>query len=172
MPSLITINSVDYLNVLSNTPSTNSVVFASELANLVKNVNFPTLFANDSIPTSKIKSIEGRNVAQMTLSGYNGSTSPGQIALRTITSANIGINAVKGPEGGVPSGTVIFYAGPDFERPDLPEGYHICDGSLLDKDAYADLFNAIGYRYGNDGSQKFKLPRLEIFQDCIPLIKL
>lgn len=172
MPSLITLNTVDYLNIFSSNPSTNSILFASEVANLVKNINFPTLFANDSIPTSKIKTIEGRNVAQMTLSGYNGPSSPGQIALKTITPANIAINGVKGPQGGVPAGSVIFYAGPDFERPDLPEGYKMCDGSFLNKDDYPELFNAIGYRYGNDGSQRFKIPKLEIFQDCIPLIKL
>ena len=172
MPSLITINTVDYINIFSNTPSTNSVLFASEIARLIKDVNFPTLLANDSIPTAKIKSIEGKNVAQTTLSGYNGPAAPGQIAFNTITSANVAVNGIKGPQGGVPSGTVIFYAGPDFERPDLPEGYHICNGTFLDKDAYPDLFNAIGYRYGNDGAQRFKIPKLEIFQDCIPLIKL
>ncbi len=56
---------------------------------------------------------------------------------------------------GLPSGIVVAFAG-DF--PKIPQGWHECDGSELDRNSYAQLFDAIGTRYGGDGNPIFRLP--------------
>jgi len=54
----------------------------------------------------------------------------------------------------VPAGAVLDYAGTT-----APVGYLMCDGSAVDRTAYADLFTAIGTTYGaGDGSTTFNLP--------------
>jgi len=59
---------------------------------------------------------------------------------------------------GVPTGTVISYAGPN-----PPAGYLICDGSAVDRTTYPSLFAAIGTAWGNanNNPQKFNLPDLQ-----------
>ncbi len=43
----------------------------------------------------------------------------------------------------------------------VPEGYLVCDGSAIDRDLYAELFEVIGTTYGDgDGSSTFNLPDL------------
>ena len=41
-----------------------------------------------------------------------------------------------------------------------PDGWHICDGSLLQISQYETLFNLIGTTYGGDGQATFGLPDL------------
>lgn len=171
MPSLLTINTVDFTDVYRENPSPTSVLFSSEIRKIFTSPNFGNLLNPNVIPGSKLQPIEGANLSQMTLSGYNGPSSPGQIALGTIRAENIAINGVRGPQGGVPPGTVIFFAGPDFDSATLPDGYLLCDGSYVSTATYPDLFLAIGYRYGANGQNQFRLPALQIFQDLIPLIK-
>ena len=56
----------------------------------------------------------------------------------------------------IPSGTVLPFAGAT-----APTGYLICDGSTVSREAYGDLFNAIGTAWGEgDGSTTFHLPDL------------
>ncbi len=55
---------------------------------------------------------------------------------------------------GVPSGAIMAYAGSA-----APAGWLICDGSLVSKLTYGDLFQAIGYAYGGSGDN-FNLPDL------------
>ena len=53
-----------------------------------------------------------------------------------------------------PSGAVIMYGGGT-----APSGWLVCDGSAVSRTTYADLFTAIGTRYGTgDGSTTFNLP--------------
>ncbi len=83
-------------------------------------------------------------------------------------------NFVVQPEGGIEApngrikdktgyvafpGEIRMFAGP---KEHIPEGWLLCDGSLLDKNEYVDLFNAIGNAWGDgDGdSQRFRLPDL------------
>jgi microcystin-dependent protein len=54
-----------------------------------------------------------------------------------------------------PPGTVITFAGPA-----VPTGYLLCNGSLLNRAAYANLFNAIGTTYGATDSSNFAIPDL------------
>jgi microcystin-dependent protein len=51
-------------------------------------------------------------------------------------------------------GQVIAYAGPE-----APDGWMLCDGSLLDAGLYPALFAVIGTRFGSSG-QNFALPDL------------
>ena len=52
-------------------------------------------------------------------------------------------------------GSITAYAGQT-----VPEGYMICDGSILNKADYPELFDIIGTVYGGDGVTTFKLPNL------------
>jgi hypothetical protein len=54
----------------------------------------------------------------------------------------------------VPTGAVFYSA-----RSTAPDGYLICDGSLISTSAYQKLFAAIGYTYGGSGNN-FNLPDL------------
>jgi hypothetical protein len=54
------------------------------------------------------------------------------------------------------AGTVINYAGST-----APTGYLVCNGSLISRATYADLFTAIGTLYGaGDGATTFAVPDL------------
>jgi microcystin-dependent protein len=53
-----------------------------------------------------------------------------------------------------PAGAVVMYGGGT-----APSGWLVCDGSAVSRTTYADLFSAIGERYGaGDGSTTFNLP--------------
>ena len=56
-------------------------------------------------------------------------------------------------EKAIPVGTIAMY-GADRD----PEGWMRCDGRLLDRNAYAKLFAAIGTAYGSTSSTNFRLP--------------
>ena len=58
----------------------------------------------------------------------------------------------------LPAGTIIWFAGLTAKK---PAGTLICDGSLVSRTQYADLFAAIGTKYGaGNGSTTFALPNL------------
>ena len=80
--------------------------------------------------------------------GTTGSTGP---------AGSTGATGPTGPQGPVgPTGSVIAFAGSSS-----PSGWLACDGSLVSRTTYADLFAAIGTAYGaGDGSTTFKLPDL------------
>lgn len=55
-----------------------------------------------------------------------------------------------------PAGTVVAFAGST-----IPAGWLLCDGSMVNKSDYPDLFNAIEPTYGKgNGSTTFNLPNL------------
>ena len=54
---------------------------------------------------------------------------------------------------GLPTGAYVLYS----SNSNIPSGFLRCDGSALDKTAYAALFAVIGYTYGRSGD-KFLLP--------------
>lgn len=54
---------------------------------------------------------------------------------------------------GLPTGAYVLYS----SNTNTPDGFLRCDGSALDKTAYAALFAVIGYTYGRSGD-KFLLP--------------
>lgn len=55
----------------------------------------------------------------------------------------------------MPTGVVLSFAGP---KTSLPYRFLYCDGALYDKDDYTNLFNVIGYGWGGDGVQFFRVP--------------
>ena len=54
-----------------------------------------------------------------------------------------------------PVGTIVPYAGSTAA---IPSGWVIADGSTLNRDDFAELFNAIGTAYGAPSSTTFKIP--------------
>lgn len=56
-------------------------------------------------------------------------------------------------------GDIKLWAGGDR----LPAGWVRCDGRALARSEYSILFAKIGYRYGNEGVNKFRLPNLQGF---------
>lgn len=77
-----------------------------------------------------------------------------------LTASNIptaeGLNLEEALVLTMPAGTVIAFAGSA-----APEGFIACNGALIDRTTYADLFAAIGTIYGEgDGSTTFALPDL------------
>lgn len=65
-----------------------------------------------------------------------------------------GVPGTPGPIGGMPTGTVVPYAGGV-----TPSGWLLCQGQSLSTITYPALFNAIGYVYGGSGSN-FTVPDL------------
>ena len=57
----------------------------------------------------------------------------------------------------VPVGSIMPFAGPIVN---IPSGWLYCDGTLLLRDDYTDLFSAIGTEWGTTGSTDFRLPDL------------
>lgn len=56
----------------------------------------------------------------------------------------------------IPIGTIFWYA-----KNSVPVGFLACDGSLVGRENYAELFSAIGTTFGaGDGSTTFALPDL------------
>lgn len=67
------------------------------------------------------------------------------------------ILANAGGTGGNPPGTILWYAATT-----PPDGYLVCDGSLISRTNYAALFAVIGTTFGTgDGSTSFALPNLQ-----------
>jgi len=65
---------------------------------------------------------------------------------------------------GIPTGTIV-----PWSDSTVPSGFLECDGSLVSRTTYADLFAIIGTTYGvGDGSTTFGLPDL---QDNVPVGK-
>ena len=62
-----------------------------------------------------------------------------------------------GSTGGNPPGTILWYAATT-----PPDGYLVCDGSLISRTNYAALFAVIGTTFGvGDGITTFALPNLQ-----------
>ncbi|WP_158240511.1 phage tail protein [Telmatospirillum siberiense] len=57
-------------------------------------------------------------------------------------------------------GQVLLWAG---ER--IPNGWHVCDGTLLSVQNFTALFSIIGTRYGGNGTSNFAIPDL---RSCVP----
>jgi microcystin-dependent protein len=74
--------------------------------------------------------------------GTNGNTGPK------------GATGAQGPLGGLPTGSIMAYAGTV-----TPSGWLLCQGQTLSTATYPALFNAIGYTYGGSGAS-FILPDL------------
>jgi len=56
---------------------------------------------------------------------------------------------------GVPAGTIVAFGG---SIANIPAGWRLCDGSILNRADYPALFSAIGTNYGSSSSTTFTLP--------------
>lgn len=66
------------------------------------------------------------------------------------------INLTSGGTGGVPSGTIMAFAGTT-----APSGWLLCDGSAVSRSSYSNLFTTISTSFGTgDGSTTFNIPDL------------
>jgi microcystin-dependent protein len=85
----------------------------------------------------------------------------GHLILEKRDESTIDAGSVVGPIGpsgppgpGIPPGSITMWAGAA-----APAGYLLCDGGIISRTTYADLFAAIGIAYGaGDGSTTFQLP--------------
>lgn len=74
----------------------------------------------------------------------------------TTTSQLMSVPFALHANNGVPTGSIVPFGGTV-----APAGWEICDGTQLDRVAYANLFDIIGIDYGaGDGSTTFHLPDL------------
>lgn len=65
-------------------------------------------------------------------------------------------NLVSGGSGGVPTGTIMPFAGST-----VPAGWALCNGAAINRTAFASLYATIGLTYGSgDGSTSFNIPDL------------
>jgi microcystin-dependent protein len=64
------------------------------------------------------------------------------------------VDTLNRPGDGSPVGSIVYFAASA-----APVGWFECNGAVLDKTIYVDLFNVIGYSFGGSGNQ-FLLPDL------------
>lgn len=62
---------------------------------------------------------------------------------------------VTGDNNIMPTGVVLPFAG---SKTSIPFHFLYCDGMIYDKNVYTTLFNVIGYGWGGDGIQYFRVP--------------
>ena len=135
-------------------------------ANRTEGVRFDTkVKINHSTGTVTAPKFNGPSTSCM----GNAATATKWSAKRTITlggdlsgsvsmdgSANVTLNAtIKDTGGAVPVGAIIEYMG----QGSVPSGYLLCNGANVSRTTYANLFKAIGTKFGTgDGSTTFTLP--------------
>lgn len=79
-----------------------------------------------------------------------GSGNPVSVKMGIVSSINTSLPSA------VPVGSVVSFAGAS-----APQGFLICDGSLVSKTTYGELFAILGNTYGTATSTQFYLPNLQ-----------
>ena len=79
-----------------------------------------------------------------------GSGNPVEVKFGIVSSQNTSMPSA------MPVATVVSYAGAT-----APQGFLICDGSLVSKTTYGDLFAILGNTYGTATATQFYLPNLQ-----------
>jgi microcystin-dependent protein len=115
-------------------------------------INNDSSFAIEWGATATSPSVPLTSSSQLPLASiYQNTTSP-----VIITDSLINNNVLKKrpTENSSPAGSVVMYAGGS-----APVGWLICDGSIISRSLYYDLFIAIGTSFGvGDGSTTFQIP--------------
>lgn len=57
--------------------------------------------------------------------------------------------------GAIPVGTILAFGGPISA---IPDGFLACNGALVNRNDYADLFAVIGTQWGTDSGVDFRVP--------------
>ncbi len=120
---------------------------------------FGVTLADNSVATAKLAAgavsfAKFQNIATERLLGRStsGSGAVEEISIGTGLSLSSGVLAAAG--GGVPTGTVVSFAGSS-----APSGWLLCYGQAISRTTYADLFAVISTVYGaGDGSTTFNVP--------------
>ena len=75
---------------------------------------------------------------------------------KKIKAKNLGVGGGSVPTGDtLPIGAIIPFGGTE-----APTGWLICDGAMLNRETYKELFAAIGTNFGTDGPGNFYIPDL------------
>ena len=78
--------------------------------------------------------------------------------LLSVPYAKTSLHADYASQAFFPAGMIIPFAGP---QENIPNGWMLCDGRVLNKNDYSSLFNAIGTAWGNGGGgDNFNIPDL------------
>ena len=101
----------------------------------------------------------GKAIGIGQLSTATGNDAKLEIGIPTYIKGNLFLNGI--PVGTIetlPIGSIIAYPSPSNK---IPDGWKICDGSVLSRTTYSDLFDLIGTTYGTgDGSTTFNIPNI------------
>ena len=112
------------------------------------------LHRSNNLSDVNSKSVAFNNIKQNASETYAGAV---ELATRDETVEGTRNDVAVTPHslgGGInPSGTVLTFAGQN-----APVGYLPCDGRLLSRSEFPELFEVIGTVYGNSSSTNFKLP--------------
>ena len=136
-------NSIIDLAVINNDAITESKIASGAVVN-------DTVSASANIELSKLASGTDGQIPVCSVSGV-----PTYVTLTGVTVTNAGAVSL-GRGAATPVGAMIPYAGTS-----APTGWLICDGTEKDSvsdTTLADLYTAIGTRYGGSGAAAFNLP--------------
>ena len=99
------------------------------------------------------KQLKSQLIAAGRLAGSN----LGMIIRNNFISHESRITELESQAGGIASGTMIMYGGSS-----APSGFLLCDGSVVSRATYADLFAIIGtsFNEGGEAGTDFRLPDL------------
>ena len=109
------------------------------------------------------------STASTTSSGGIAIATAAEVSAGTVTNKAITPQTLKQvlPDAGVPTGTIIEYAGTG-----APNGYLQCNGASINRISYIKLFQLVGTKFGlGDGSSSFSLPNLSGSAGTIKCIK-
>lgn len=162
-------NNIDY----DNPPSTSTdgkVIFFSDKKNKNLGAIYSGVYANSDgidVVFSRLQAHNDKNTTvpnaylevQSTTWGTMAAYAPSNIThtnLAEIATTDWVNSKISAGGGSNPVGTIIPFAGSS-----IPTGYLLCNGAVVSRTTYANLFKAIGTAYGaGDGSTTFKLPDL------------
>ena len=103
------------------------------------------------------------NSVTLTLTGSDSTTDPVTItagdgvSFSNITQSGFTITSTATGGSEEPVGTIVAWGG---STQNIPSEYKLCNGASLDRDEYADLFDALGEIHGSDSNSTFKIPDL------------
>jgi len=81
----------------------------------------------------------------------------GVLSTFTVLGAVSMLAPARAVDDSLPVGTIIAWGG---QTSSIPKNWALCNGKVISKTAYPDLFTAIGTSWGSSGADKFNLPDL------------
>jgi microcystin-dependent protein len=116
----------------------------------------PTLIHGDGSPEGLVYAPQGSMYMRRDGTLTNGGVLYLKTTGITINTGWLDLATASGAEAALPTGTINAYGGSS-----APDGWLLCDGTAISREAYSTLFGVIGTSYGTgDGSTTFNLPDL------------